>query len=89
LKARGYEFLSTVEADTAAEAITQVKFARSAATENELRASANTSRTPEGFDMAKMIEPPKPKPHVSLRNAPWGIEAEIRQRIARRRRRTD
>jgi hypothetical protein len=86
LKSRGYEILSTVEADTPDEAITQVKFARAAAAENELWASAKTSHAPEGFDMGKMIEPPTPKPYVSRRNTPWGIEAEIRQRFGRRRR---
>lgn len=62
LKSQGYELLFTAQADTPAEAITQLKFARSAAAENELRALAKTTRAPEGFDMGKMIEPPKPKP---------------------------
>jgi hypothetical protein len=81
LKCQGYELLLTSQADTPAEAITQLKFAWSAAAENELRTSAKTTRAPEGFDMGKVIERRKPKPHVSRRNAPWAIEAEIRQHL--------
>src|SRR5262249_24357973 len=71
LKSQGYELLATVEADPPAGAITRVNFAQSAAAENELRVLAKTSQAPEGFNMVKMLQPPKTKPHISGRNTPW------------------